>query len=270
MGCGRKGSEKANIEQEQLKMQIPSNGQARIARGAFAAMLLFIFGIFAPVKLFGIDGMEGGFALGMISLFFAIVAAVTWLVFLRRAKVLDAFLQGRGILARWDVPPEVWSRHIAADLVEEKRDKRRLFLIVVAWMVVIGAGFLIKDFEAGLWVLAILLGVLAILALLAFWYPTHRARRLLRRSTPVIIGKTGAYVGGELHDWRLIGSFLGDVELEEGPDPKLLRICYFYVSGQGVPIPVEFRIPVPPGKEAEAARVTEELKDLRKKKGEDT
>ncbi len=231
------------------------------------AMLLFIFGIFAPVKLFGIGGMDGGFALGTISLFFAIVAAVTWLVFLRRAKVLDAFLHGRDILARWDVPPDVWSRHVAADLVEEKRDKKRLFLITAAWMVVIGGGFIIKDFEAGLWVAASLLSVLAILAPLAFWYPVHRARRLLQQATPVIIGKTGAYAGGELHDWCLIGSFLSNVEFDQASDPKLLRICYCYVSGNGVPIPVEFRIPVPAGKEAEAARVTEELMGLRRKNG---
>lgn len=247
-----------------------ANGQTTIARAAFLAMLFFIFGIFAPVKLFGIDGMKGGFALGMISLFFAITAAVTWLVFLRRAKMLDAFLHGKDVIARWDVPPEVWSRHVAADLVEEKRDKKRLFLITAAWMVVIGGGFLIKDFEAGLWVAAILFGVLAILAPLAFWYPARRARRLLRQATPVIIGRSGAYVGGELHDWRLIGSFLSDVELDETTDPKLLRIGYFYVTGKGAPMPVEIRIPVPAGKETEAKGAAEVLQGLRKKQsGED-
>lgn len=245
-----------------------TNGQANIARGAFVAMIFFIIGIFAPVKLFGIDGMKSGFALGMISLFFAIGAAVTWLVFLRRAKMLDAFLHGRDIIARWEVPPEIWSKHVAADLVEERRDKKRLFLITAVWMVVIGGGFLIKDFEAGLWVAAILLGVLAILAPLAFWYPARRARRLLMNTAPVIIGRRGAYVGGELHDWRLIGSFLSDVELDEAADPKLLRIGYFYVTGKGAPMPVEIRIPVPAGKEAEAAHAAEVLMGLKKKQSE--
>lgn len=238
------------------------NGQARIARGALVATIVFAAGIFAPVQLFGIDGMKGGYALGFLSFFFTIAAAVTWRVYTRRAKLLDTFLKSKDILARWEVPATVWAGFVAQDLAEEKTDKKRLFFMVAACIVVIGGLFLVFDPEPGRWVAGVLLGVLAIIAPLAFWYPSRRAGRLLRNRTPVIIGKAGAYVGGELHDWSLTGSFLTDVALDASTSPKLLRIGYAYLTGKGARVPVEVRIPVPAGREPEAEHVARALMAL--------
>ena len=73
---------------------------------------------------------------------------------------------------------------------------------------------------------------------------------------------------------RTLGLALGLSVLALSPlaqaeyNPKLLRIGYFYVTGKGAPMPVEIRIPVPAGKEAEAAHAAEVLMGLKKKQSE--
>lgn len=87
---------------------------------------------------------------------------------------------------------------------------------------------------------------------------------MLKNPTPVIIGREGVFVGGELHDWRLAGSFLSGAEMDDTTDPWQLRIGYYYLSGQGAPIPCEVRVPIPKGKGEDALRVVEELNNKRK------
>lgn len=235
------------------------NHEAKVARIALGVMIGFIVLVFVPRRA-GMDMMNGGFAIAFVSVFLAISACVTWMVFRRRAGILGRFLEGRDVLAKWEVPSELWVKHIAADLEEEKRDKKTLFMIVVFWVVIIGGGFILFTGEDGLFVAGMLGILLLILVPFAFWLPRLRAARMLKNPTAVVIGREGAYVGGELHDWRLAGGFFGHAEMDATKDPKQLRIDYSYISGRGVPVPCEVRIPIPPDKVDEARRVVEELK----------
>lgn len=241
------------------------NHEARVARIAFWVLIGFVVLAFVPGWA-GIDMMEKGFALVMLCVFFAIASSITWLLFRRRARMLDRFLKGRDVLIRWNIPADVWVRHVAEDLKEEKEGKKGLFLIAAFWVVLIGGGFAIFAGEAGRMVALVLLGVLAILVPFAFWLPKVRAARMLKRPTPVIIGREGAYVGGELHDWKLVGSFLSGAKIDDTKDPKQVCIDYYYISGRGAPVPCEVRLPIPPGKDEEAKHAVEELKLKRKKK----
>jgi hypothetical protein len=241
------------------------NPEAKVARIALAALIGIVCLAFVP-WLIGLDMMRGGYAMIAFCVFLGIGACVTWLVFLRRARILDRFFEGSDVLARWEVPPQVWVKHVAADLKEERRDKKTLYLIVVGWSVVIGGGFVVYDPKDGLWVAATLALMLVILLPFAFWMPRRRAARMLTKPTPVIIGREGAYVGGELHDWRLIGSFFVHAEIDAKREPWQLLLNYCYLTRYGAPMPVVVRIPVPPGAEAEAARVVETLNKSKKKK----
>jgi hypothetical protein len=205
------------------------------------------------------DMMRVGYALVVGCIFLAMVSAVTWLVFRRRARILNRFLAGRDVLARWEIPAQLWAKHVATDLAQEKQDRRMLFLITTGWAVVIGAGFVLYDFEAGRWVAAVLGMMLFVLVPFAFWLPKRRAARLLQRPACVVIGREGVYAGGELHDWRLAGSTFGQAEIDDQSDPKQLRIHYSYIGGRGVPIACTVRLPIPQGKEAEALHVAQEL-----------
>ncbi len=238
------------------------NRETAIARAALAALILFVCLAFVPSQA-GMDMMRVGFALVAGCVFFSIASAVTWLVFRRRAKMVDRFLAGRDILARWEIPAPLWSKHVAADLEEEKSDKKALFLISAAWVVVIGGAFLLYDPDAGRWVAGVLALTLLILVPFAFWLPRLRAAKLLRRPTPVVIGRDGAFVGGELHDWRLAGSFFDHAEIDDKTEPRQLHLHYAYIGGRGVPVPSIVRLPIPPDKEAEARHVVEELTTLK-------
>lgn len=240
------------------------NHEAKVSRFALGALIGFVCLAFVPGWI-GMDMMKSGYGFVALCVFFGIAACVTWLVFRRRARILGRFLEGRDILARWDIPPQVWIKHVARDLSEEKRDKKSLFMIVAAWSLVIGAAFILYDPEGGLWVAGALATVLAILVPFAFWLPRLRAARMLKRPTPVVIGREGAYVGGELHDWRLVGSFFGHAEIDDQKDPTQLLLHYCYLARYAVPVPVVVRIPVPPGAESEARQVVEEL--MKNKKG---
>lgn len=241
------------------------NHEAKVARIALGFLVGFICLAFVPGWM-EMDMMKSGYGIIALCVFFCIASCTTWVIFRRRARIVDRFLEGRDILARWEIPSQVWAKHVAVDLTDEKRDKKQLFIIIACWMVVIGAGFVLYDREAGWWVAGVLALILLILMPFAFWMPRWRAARMLKRPTPVVIGREGVYVGDELHDWRLVGSFFSHAEINEKKDPIQLLIHYIYLTGYGVPMPVVVRIPVPPGAEAEAAQVVEQLMT---KKGKD-
>lgn len=240
------------------------NYEAKVARFALGALIGFVCLAFVP-GWSGMDMMGSGYAIIALCIFFGIAACVTWVVFRRRGRILDRFLEGRDILAKWEIPSADWVKHVAADLTDEKRAKKMLFIITAAWALVIGAGFILYDRDAGRWVAAVLAVMLLILVPFAFWLPRRRAARMLKRPTPVVIGREGAYVGGEFHDWRLVGSFFGHAEIDDKRDPVQLLLHYSYLTRYAVPMPVVVRIPVPPGAEAEARRVVEELMNKKRK-----
>jgi hypothetical protein len=234
------------------------NHEAKVARFALAALIGFVCLSFVPGWI-GIDMMKFGYGIIALCIFLGITACVTWVVFLRRARMLDRFFEARGVLARWEIPSRDWVKHVAADLEGEKRDKKTLFVITAVWALVIGAGFMIYDPDAGRWVAGVLAMMMLILVPFAFWLPNRRAARMLRKPTPVVIGREGAYVGGELHDGRLVGTFFGHAEIYDTKDPRQLLLHYSYLTRYGVPTPVVVRIPIPPGAEAQAAQVVNEL-----------
>lgn len=241
------------------------NHEAKVARVALIVAVGLAIAAFIP-KWTGMDMMKGGFALVALCIFLGMAACVTWVLFRRRARMLGRFLAGRDILARWEIPADLWVKHVAEDLKEEKEGKKGLFIITAFWVVVVSLGFILFTGKDGLVVTAVLLGVLVFLVPFAFWLPKLRAARMLRNPTPVIIGREGVYVGGELHDWKLIGSFLSGAKIDDTKDPKQVCIDYYYISGRGAPVPCEVRLPIPPGKEAEAQQAVDELRLKRKKR----
>ncbi len=244
---------------------MPANHEALVSKVAFWLLLTCIGSAFVPAWA-GMDMMRGGFAMISFCVFFAIVAGVTWLVFRRRARILDRFLSGRDVLATWQVPPETWTRHVAVDLEAEKQGKKVLFLITAFWCALIGGGFALFADEGGGIVALVLAGVLLILVPFAFWLPRRRAARLARSTASVIVGRDGVLVGGELHDWKLAGSFFCEAAIDDSTDPNTLRFDYAYLSPRAGLVPVEVRAPIPPGKEAEARRVMETLNGLPERK----
>jgi hypothetical protein len=102
------------------------NSQWRIVRLWVFLLLTFIFLIFLP-SLIGLDGMDGGYAIGFISFFMGLVSLVVIFIYTSRAKQVDCILAGEGRLAVWIYQPDEWMRFVERDFAEQKMLNRSIF-----------------------------------------------------------------------------------------------------------------------------------------------
>lgn len=211
--------------------------------------------------MFGADMMQWGFAVAAFSGFLAMIAVITAVIYARQARELNRLFAGTELLAVWTFTREHWDRAVQSDWQEEVILKRRLCYIVVAWCVVIGAGFWIYDPEAGPIVALILAGVAVLCGIAAIAGPRWRRHRQLSEAPTAWIGRRGVYSGGLFHDWSLPGSSLQEVQtLEDENGDKTLELTYRFVAHRGAGYQYETaRIPVPPGKDEEALTVAARL-----------
>lgn len=227
------------------------NSQRRIVRLWFILMFVFIFLIFMP-SLIGLDGMDGGFAIGFVSFFMVIMSIIIMLIYRSRANQLDKILSGEGRIAVWKYMPEEWNRFVTIDFEEEKKAKKFLFILVSVICVVIGIILLIvvKD----ILILFISLGIIPIVAIPAFLAPRMRYKKLLNSEPKVLIANNGVIVGRMFHLWVKLGARLDQVVLVTDENPPILEFHYSMPTRTGRQEETA-RIPVPNDKMDEAARI---------------
>ncbi|MEW5825477.1 MAG: hypothetical protein AB1778_01485 [Candidatus Bipolaricaulota bacterium] len=233
------------------------NRQARVALAWWSILGLSILGGFLPFWL-GMDGMDGGFAIAFGCLFVGIVALIAALVFTARSRILARLLAGQGLLVRWTYAPESQQRQATEEAVEERKASWGLLLIIALFAVLIGGGFWIADPEAGRWVFFTMLGVVAILAVVATAAPRYREARRRRAEPLALVSREGAYVLGMLHTWRLLGARVEGGGVSRGRRPTLnfeysAPVVYgrFFFTRQSYVV----SIPIPPGEEERAEEV---------------
>jgi hypothetical protein len=200
------------------------NPQARVALVWSLIAVLGTAGVILPTAL-KMDGMGGGYAVAFVSGFIALCGVVVAAIFAIRARILGRLLSGRGVLAHWTYPAEERAAHVDKELAEERKGSWTLFLVIAAFAVVIGVGFLVADPDAGRFVFLLLMGVVALLAVVAALAPRVRHRRRRRAVPEAIISLEGAYVLGMLHTWRLLGARVEGAEVAQGKKP-VLRVTY--------------------------------------------
>ena len=223
--------------------------------GVVAGLAIAAVGVAMIVApgLAGMDMMGGGYALNFVGIFVVIVGAVVGLVYRARAATLQKILAGENLLAHWHYEPGEWQRYAGAEFERERTEKRSLFWLVMAITVVIGGACLIFDPEAGKWVALVLIGMLAILAVLAFGVPHLEYRRNRRSTGEALISSDGIYLNGRLHLWSRLGSRLVGVALVEG-DPAAIEFTIAYPSRTGTQEDVVW-VPIPRGQDAVAREV---------------
>jgi len=89
--------------------------------------LLSIFGIFAP-QVFGIGGMNSGYAISFVCIFLVIIGIIVIIIYSGRARLLNSILNDKGVLAHWKYSPEEWKTYTEKEYKEEKAMKKGLFL----------------------------------------------------------------------------------------------------------------------------------------------
>ena len=237
-------------------MSIERNGKPRfrnrersVARGAAAAAALLLALCFAP-RLLGMDMMRVGYGLIMVSGFLSLCAAITMVVFGRRAARLDALVHGKDLLAHWTYPLDQWREFVELDYREERRAKNALFLVIAAFSLVIGLAFLLFAREGGKAVFLTLMAVVALLSVFAYLLPWRSYVRRVRAPGDVFLAPTACYIAGAFHAWDMLGARIEGVQFKSKPTP-ILEIGYSAPDNTGRQ-ECTLRVPVPAGEEAVA------------------
>jgi hypothetical protein len=231
----------------------PFNPQRRTAIIAWILTAVFTFGIFAP-SIFGMDGFDGGFALATFSLVAAITTLIVAIMYQGRAGALDRILSSKNLLAHWKYDPVEWQDYAEKEYVRAKKDKWNLFKLVAIISAVVGIGFAIFVPDSGWIVLCALGGVLLLIVFVII--TTTRYDYMINRKYvgEAYITADGIYLNRQLHMFRGWGAKLDSIGYDE--KDKLLSFVYSVPSRTGRN-DYNLRVPVPLGKEKEAAQVLE-------------
>jgi hypothetical protein len=161
----------------------------------------FIFGIFAP-SIFGMDGMNGGFAISTFCLFLSITGVVVIAMYIGRAKHADRIINGEDVLAHWKYTPGEWQDYSEKDYAMEKEGKWSLYkLVMVITLVVVFGFWLFHRDSAGL-MIGIFFGLGVILAVTILLTTNYDHWQNKKYQGEVYIARDGAYVGRKLHLWK--------------------------------------------------------------------
>jgi hypothetical protein len=206
--------------------------------------------MFAPVGLGWIDGFEGGFALAMLGLLMMLTGIITAIVFFRLARRYEQIVSDRGPLAHWTYTDAEWQAYTEAEHEEDTRNRWTLVAIISAFALFFGVLFALFDREAGVYVLLVMLGLIAIVSFTAFITSRQNYRRNVLHKGETIISSEGIILNGQLHAWNVIGSRLERVDYVEAPVP-VVEFEYSAVSRTGRDS-YTVRVPVPSNEEKNA------------------
>ena len=197
--------------------------------GLWAGVLIGLAGLtlLALPRLLGVDMMRVGFGRSCIGLFVLLTGLITSLMFWRRVQTLEGILAEKDILARWTYNEGQGRQQVETEFKRAKGYNRTLFLVMVFWFVLIGAGFVIYDYfktgELNGLFAGLFFGILLILGAFAWLTPIFWRRRALKASREVIISRHGVLLNGALHSWSGPLEGLESVHFQaEPPGPALV------------------------------------------------
>jgi len=217
--------------------------------------------------LVGMDGFDGGFALQFLGLFVLLTGLVTAVIFAYRARRLESMFRGMEMLAHWVYDPRQKQEQARRDLATTKARNRMLLLIVAVFVLACTLLFVLIGVLEGEEdnmpeFVAIMAGVLAVVAAFALAMPYLQYRRALRSSGEAIIASNGLYLNGVLHTWNAPLALMESVNLVvDGGQARLLfnLRSLSQTSAEGYEDYI-VEVPVPPGEEATARRVEEHFR----------
>lgn len=214
----------------------------------------------------GMDGFDGGFALGAFGVVLILLGGITLAFMLPRSRAVGRMLAGEDLLAHWAVPEPAREEQVKRDIRAQIGQNWRLLLIVLGWWILWVAVFLVLGHAEGhgdempLFV-AIMGAVLLVVTLAGLGIPYLRAQQARRSGPDVYIGRSGLLANGAFHPWRGPWNGLDHVALEDGRGAARLVFHLRSLTGPGWLHWVRYTIevPVPPGELPAAEQVVSEL-----------
>jgi hypothetical protein len=231
----------------------PRNPRRRAAWRAVGVTVMMLAVGWGPSAI-GMNMMNGGYAIVFVALVAGLSAFVVSIMFFNSARRLDRLFSGGGQVVHWTYSAEEWQRFADTDLGVERAEKRSLFRVVAAIIVVVTVGFVLVLRDRGsLWVAAVMAGLLVVLWLFATGGPAWARRRQLRASPEAWLGCQGVFVGGVFYDCGMATARLDGAELLEVDGLLMLAVTMSQLTRAGRQS-TSFRVPVPGSDRAEAQR----------------
>jgi hypothetical protein len=174
-----------------------------------------VWWIFAPVFIFLTllsfysNLGDAAFALAFVSFTMFITAIIVAIIYGSRAGKLDRILAGAGLLAHWTYSPDEWQLYTEKENQTEVHDKKILFFMISGFALVTGIIFLIINPASGIWVMAVMLALIAIIGFVAWFTSWYDHRQNLKNKGEAYISKDGIYLNKQLHLWKHLGAYLG-------------------------------------------------------------
>jgi hypothetical protein len=224
--------------------------------GISAAIAALAAGLFFLPGWIGMDGMNGGYAISFVAFFIAISAVIVTWFFWQRAATLDDIFAGKELLAHWRYQPEEWQSYTQVELQEQTTQNKWLLAVMAAWALFFGGLCWALDGDAGGLVFLVMLGMILILATVAFGMPRWRYWRQRHGPGEAWITPNAIYFDGVLVRWAFWGTRLENVAWHAsiGKTPALIEFEVSYPSRAGRQSQTT-RIPVPAGRETEARNI---------------
>ncbi len=195
-----------------------------------------------------------------------VILAVFYQTGKKQLRRIAALLDGERI-AHWHCPPDVWNAFAAAQRLRLNRTLLIVPLLTAGLLAIIGLVLLLFS-EAGLspavFFLVVILGCCTGLFIVLPLQVKDRSRYRSVSAAPVeiIVGRQGIYQNGMYCELRDTMVSLASVEFKEG-DPPVLEFRTVFSSNPRYPSASRggdvIYTPVPPGREAEASDLVQEL-----------
>jgi hypothetical protein len=217
---------------------------------------LSIFGIFAP-ELFGLKGFNGGFAISAVCILLAITGLIVALIYMARAAKLDRILKGTNLLAHWIYSQDEWQQFTNEEYTRQKSSNKGLFIMISVISIIIGIAFFVADRRNGIWVLLSMIGLIGLMALVAWFTAFYNRRENQKRLGEVYITPEAVYINRQLCDFTSLGAKLEKTELKGDP-PRYIEFVYSAPTRTGRQR-YDTRVPVPGGKEKEARELVDKF-----------
>ena len=203
------------------------------------------------------DGMDGKYPLIFLLGFASILAFITAMIFIPRAREFDRLMSDINPIAHWKYTNEEWNNFLGESKKEMLSVNKATLRLATIIAVVVGIILIIASRDSLFAV--IIAGIILIMVAAAFLGPLIQTSLMKREIKEALIGQKSAYIGGSFYTWSPKGSKLtgAGIYTDETPIP-MLHISYEFPTLRTFQQEM-IRIPVPAGKMEEAEKVVLEL-----------
>jgi hypothetical protein len=240
---------------------IPMTSNTEWKKVAASLIAAGVFLILCLVSYFTIDGMSGGFALAFISFFLAISSFVVALLFINRARVMDAILADPSPLAHWTYPEETVRANVEREYRDYQERNRAMFFVIGGMLVAVALFFLIFVGEGGPETGIFLLAFAVFLFGVSRVTPWLERRRSSAASHDAIITRNGIVYEGSVYPFHSFLVFWDGISLRKADKkaPAALVFSFTQLVGRFIIQPFDVIVPVPPGEEDRAGQIVQQL-----------